>query len=629
MRLWSLRGGILWILVVIAIAVVMPPRGSWTIDDSVKRIAAENGEGLWREFYPDGELRSSLANPSDFAPLMPPFAERRSHGFAFGFSPWSRALISGTLELGQGLYRFAPALIAVLLWIMMEMAGISLAYILLPLTFYALVPWEHGLSLCLSWPAIWQTLKNPSRKRGLFFAGMTLGGAVALRIETSILAAALVGFLLLRTLRDRTFGLSVLVLGFGALMSLLGFYFWHHATSTEPAFIQWPLNRMAANGYSIGEWIISRWTTAYGLLFRMDGNGMMSALLIAGLLGGIFLFYHVGEKKAPWVRSIGLLLAVGAVLMQAYRIWTSPLPPLSLMAANSLLAACPWVLLSLLPPYRGRNALWIAVAAVAAVIVMTPVWEGVHWGPRLLLFTLPLFAIDLHQTHRNRGKLFALMIVLTAISMVNSAALVWARTRETAEHVRLVEPYLKSPVICPTMSLCTDLAPLWPGREFFTARNPRELQRLFIELRSMGVDTVWLHLDAKDPLYVQAFPEAKPVYPYRMTVSQARALYRTFWRTFELVINPRDTLWADVLQKEAGRLLIDNRPEDALKLQLEAVDLTPNAAQRHHNLALIYHAMGNVLDARQETEFALSLDSSLQEARRFLAILSAPDANVP
>jgi len=111
---------------------------------------------------------------------------------------------------------------------------------------------------------------------------------------------------------------------------------------------------------------------------------------------------------------------------------------------------------------------------------------------------------------------------------------------------------------------------------------------------------------------------------HSMTVTQARSLYRTFWRTYELAMNRGDSLWAGVLENEAGRLLWDHRPDDALRLQNEALKLTPNSAAGHGNLALIYAALGQTLQARGEAVQALSLDPSLEEPRRLLEQLSSP-----
>ena len=624
MRSLSRRVGILWAMVAVVIALLLPPRGAWTIDDSVKRIAAENAAAPWFEFLSDGALRARLPEPQAFPPLHPPFALRQPDGFALGFSPWSRALTAWTLTGGEIVYRLLPVLAAVLFWIILENAGLSFAFLLLPLTFYALVPWEHSLSWLLTWPALWCVTQRHDGVPRLFASGLLLGLSIALRPETGVLAVLLAAYLIARALRRQSATAAVVALILGTGIGLGGLVLWHALTSSQPAWMQLSLNRFGYHPQGVLEWLAARGKSAYDLLLRMDGNVWMSLLLVAVLLIGVLLLHRGENKKAPLGWSVGLVLAILAVAFQTYRIWSTPLPPLALLTANSLIAACPWVLALLFPPFRGRTALLLTAIAVLLVIVVSPVWEGVQWGPRLLLFALPLLLIDLRQTERHKSRLFTVLLALTLIPTASSALMVYARARETSERVRLIAPHLGTPAVCPTMSLCADLAPLWPQHEFFTAADPRELRQLLIEFRFAGIDTVWLHLDAQDDLYPRSFPGGKPVAVHRMTVTQARSLYRTFWRTYELTMNRGDSLWAPILESEAGRLLWDHRPENALRLQTEAIRLASHSASGHSNLALIYAALGESLQARGEAVLALSLDPSLEEPRRLLERLTAP-----
>jgi hypothetical protein len=608
-------------------AFVLPPRGAWTIDDSVKRIAAENAAGPWYEFLGDGAVRAQLPEPEAFPPLQPPFAQRQPGGFAPGFSPWSRALAAWTLAGGEIVYRLLPVLAAILFWIVLERAGIPFAFLLLPLTFYALVPWEYALSWLFAWPAVWYVTQRRDRRSRLFASGLLLALAIALRLETAVLAVVLAACLIVRVLRRQTAPAAAAALALGVGAGLGALALWHTLTSSQSLWLQLTLNLLGHRPPGLVEWLAARGAAAYGLLLRMDGNIGMSLLLVAVLLTAVLLLHRGESRKAPLWRSVGLVLAVLTVAFQTYRIWSSPLPPLTLLTANSLIAACPWVLALLFPPFRGRTALLLAAIAIIMVVIVSPVWEGVHWGPRLLLFALPLLLIDIRQTERYKSRLFTILLGLTLIPTVSSAVMVFARARETSDRARLIEPYLGTPVVCTTMSLCADLAPLWPHREFFTAAHPRELRRLLIELRFAGIDTVWLHLEAHDDLYPRSFPGGKPVAVHRMTVTQSRSLYRTFWRTYELVMNRGDALWATVLENEAGRLLNDHRPQAALRLQSEAVTLAPDSAAGHNNLALIYAALGQTVQARGEAILALSLDPSLEEPRRLLEQL-LPHAEV-
>jgi tetratricopeptide (TPR) repeat protein len=179
------------------------------------------------------------------------------------------------------------------------------------------------------------------------------------------------------------------------------------------------------------------------------------------------------------------------------------------------------------------------------------------------------------------------------------------------------------------MSQCVELAPLWHGAEFFMASSPRELRQLLIEMRFANVDTVWLHLEAHDSLYITAFPAGKPVTPIQMDVIQTRSFYKTWWRIYELVMNRKDSRWAGILESEAGALMRDHQAENALRLQREAVEIAPHSAESRSNLALILAEVGRRDEARAEARAALEMDSTLTEPVRLLELLSAPAATAP
>jgi hypothetical protein len=222
-----------------------------------------------------------------------------------------------------------------------------------------------------------------------------------------------------------------------------------------------------------------------------------------------------------------------------------------------------------------------------------------------------------------KGALFIALISLTTIQALGGAVLVYSRANEMNQRIQLQESKIGNVIACATTSQCTDLAPLWEGREFFTTSTPRELKQFLIELRAQKIDTAWVHLDAYDSLFVLAFPDEKPVVrPYRMTVVQATGFYTTWWRVYELLLNREDRGWGKVLEDEAGFLLGDNRIEDALKLQIEATNLQSGSATSHSNLAVLYSRVGKKEDAEREARIAIELNPQLQEPRRLLKELT-------
>ncbi|MFZ5432800.1 MAG: tetratricopeptide repeat protein [Calditrichota bacterium] len=622
---WSRLIGIVWALVLLTLAVTWPPFGSWTIDDGVKRLAAQEGTGLWAEQIPDGPLRSQLAHPDANVPLHPPFAEREPGSQVLGFSPWTRILFKGIFAGGELLWKLIPAIIAILVWISFEIAGFPFAFLLMPLSFYGLVPWEHGLSWLLLWPAVWLAFAKQNHTSGsmLFGSGLLLAMAAALRPETLLLIPAVaIYYLVSRSRRGALWMMGGTIFGLAALWS------WYALTGGQSALIQFSLN-LAGSEFTVGAWLRHRLEAIYTLFIRADYKlGLSLIIFVCFTAGGITLI-RGEQKKSRLLFVLGLLLLASGTIWFQFRLWRSPVPVLTMMYANSLIVAMPWVLLLMVPPWRWLVAGGFAAALLINVILFTPVWEGVHWGPRVMLFIVPLLIIDLYRSQRARGWAFGVLLVITLIQSVSSAGVAYARARETSDRVVLAREKLGNPVICPTESQCADLAPLWMDREFFRTVNPRELRRLLCEMRLARLDTVWLHVGANDPLFDQAFPDAKPAVPVRITFLQAKAFYTTQWRIYELALTAGDSLWSELFEKSAGEWLAESGTDDALRFQREAVRLMPLTAERHQNLAVILAQLGKTADARIAAETALTLNPNLEEPRRLLNLLETPNSTAP
>jgi len=235
------------------------------------------------------------------------------------------------------------------------------------------------------------------------------------------------------------------------------------------------------------------------------------------------------------------------------------------------------------------------------------------------LFAVPLLVIDLYRSDRARGWLFNSLLILTLAHTVSSGALVYARASESSEHVKYAGLKTGDIVICSSRSQCLDLAPLWNNREFFVASSTRELRQLLIEFRSIEVDTVWLHLDLFDLMYVKVFSDENPVvWPYRMTIIQAGNIYTSRWRLYELVMNREDLRWGEILNQEAGFLIGEEKWVEAVRLEEEAVMLMPESASIHSNFATALSVVNRDDEAIVHARIALELDPDLKEPSALL-----------
>lgn len=610
------RWSILWAIALIVFAIAMPT-GPWTIDDSVKRIAAEQAERFPPLVVVDGPVRSGLQDHGDFAPLAEPFARRVNGGFALGFSPLTRLLFELWYFGGEWLAKLFPLLIGLILWWVLARSGIEYGFLLLPLTFYSLVPWEHALAWLLSWGACWIILlrSEESKRESYLLAGIGLAFAAALRPETLLLAG---GFVIYLFARKKTAAAAALTASFGLVTIAFVSLF---KMAADSAAVQISLNYSSLSFPTI---IRSFPGKFYDLILSFSGNWMETLLHLLLLLIAAALILLAQRKKNQQLLFVGAALLAVSFLLFTFRLWSNALPPLYLLHSGSMLVALPWMLLLLLPPYRNRPAFWLGVTIMIIAILLAPLSQGVHWGPRLLLFAVPLFIIDLYRSDRAKGWLFNALLILTLAHTAGSGLLAYARASESSDHIRYVEPKLGGIVVCSTRSQCLNLAPLWNEREFFVASTPRELRQLLIEFRSIEVDTIWLHLDVFDPLYIKVFPDENPVvWPYRMTIVQSGKLYTTRWRLYELIMNRKDPRWGEILDTEAGYLMGEKRWEKAAELETEAVALLPGSAAIHSNCATALSALNQNDEAIVQARMALELDPELEEPALLLRHLRA------
>lgn len=609
----------------IGAAFLFPTHGSWTIDDSVKRIAAAEGTGFWAERMPDGPVRSALDRPEDFDPLPVLFARRCDGGLEFGFAPLTRALFKLTHRAGDRFTRVAVALTAVFCWLVFARAGAVWSFLLLPLTFYGLVIWEHALSWLLLWPLVQRTLDDEAASwRNDVPAAVCFAVSVLLRPETAILGGVLGVYLLVK---KRWTQAVCFALGGGGALAL--FLWIHDATSEASAFVQVEMNLpvMASGGFV--NWIGVRLGAACIQLLSMHRLVFTSVILLMLLAGGIWMVRRADlQKKRVLLTGGWILLGCWLVCYQVW-IWRCPLPPLAMLSGASLAACLPWIAVSFLPPFRNRTGFHLAVISMLIAILLIPQWWGVHWGPRLLLFIIPLFVYDLTKSGRMRGWLFGALLTLTAALSLGSAVLAYARHVEVADKIRHLKSRLGSPVVCPNADQCADLAGLWEGREFFTAGTSRQLRQLALEFRRLGVTEFQLHAEQGDSLYRAAFPLGKPVVINAIESFSAGRLYQTGWTVWNLNFAAQDTLWAEIMQQEAGYLVGEKRPEDALRLQREAVRLGMPSAKAYHNLAVILALLDRPAEARDAAQTALEIDPELQEARLLMETLPSPDGSAP
>ncbi|MBL0062311.1 MAG: hypothetical protein IPP40_12705 [bacterium] len=592
---------ILWSIVMLGLSLWLPA-GYWTIDDGIKSIAARRGEAPWSSPIADDSLRAKLLNPADYPVFVPPFAERVENGVEPGFSPYARLLARIESVMSRRALMVTTTLIALGVGWTLYGAGLAWGFLLLPLTFYGLVPWEHGLALCFSSTALIAIfLKDRASSTSAIFNGALLACATALRPEHGLLLLAGIVFLFLNQ-RGKEGGLTTIagIVSLGLLFVIAG---------SDEMLRQSLLNQATA------VWsVTSRVQAILDTVIAMGPSILLSMFMIAMLLLSLSV---MDKPNTPRLLSIIAWGGVAMFVVVAVRVvWNRSYPPIEMLTTGSIAFAMPWILWLFTKREAWKTkAMAYATAVLVLGILLIPQSAGVHWGPRLLLFSAPLFLIALYQANLHLTKAFAALVVLSLAQSVHSGVVVASRYAESSNHETRLRPHIGSPLITTSRSQAIDLAGLWDENEFFVASNPEDLKRLLVEFYLLRRDSVWLHQMPAESLMFKTFPNNRPVWPHQMSLINCGNLYHSQWQAYKIVMNRADLEWIPLLEQAAGRAIEAGDLKRALFLQDDVLRLNPKRATAYSNMALILARMGKSAEAKRAVENALELDSTLIQAR--------------
>lgn len=600
---------ILWSVIILGLAFWLPA-GNWTIDDGIKSISATHGDGPWSSPIPDDSLRARLASPAEYPVFVEPFAKRVKQGVEPGFSPYARLLTRIESVMSRRALIVTTTLIAVGVGWTLFGAGLSWGFLLLPLTFYGLVPWEHGLALCLSSTALIAIfLREKASHLTAILNGLLLAGATALRPEHGLLLVVGVFFLFFNQ-RGKEGVVTALagIAGAAMLFVIAGADEMLRQSMLNQATAMWSLD--------------SRMKALTDTVVSIGPSLLLSLFMLALLLVAL---YVMDKPNTPRLLAIIAWGGVAMFVVVAVRVvWNRSYPPIEMLSTGSIAFAMPWILWLFTKREAWKTkAMAYATAVLLLGILLMPQSSGVHWGPRLLLFAVPLFVIALYQAKLHLTNAFTALVVLSMAQAVHSGVVVASRYAESTEHEIRLRPQIGSPVITTTRAQAIDLAGLWDEHEFFVASNSDELKSLLVEFYQMRLDSVWLHLMSSDSLLLKTFPDNKPVWPHRMTIVNCGNLYRSQWRMYQIVMNRSDPEWIPLLEQGSAKAVQSGDNMRALFLQDDILRIAPNRAETHSNMGLILARMGKTLDAKLAVERALKLDSTLIQSKALLRRLEA------
>jgi len=624
--------GSVWALLLIILALLMPRDGVWTIDDGVKLVGARNAQGGWHVAIPDGALRAALRDPAAYPSFRPPFAVRETGYLRLSFSPWTMALWGLVAKLGALALAFLPALGSLLVWLLLRRwHGQSDEVIfLLPLTFYGLILWEHSLALMLEAAALSLLFRGVcSTITSVSLAAFFLGAGALIRPEAALLVPVIVIWLW----RREGARSALMLLLVSAALIVVGLWASRAGTSTlVPTQVQLNFLVSGLAGGSFWQALLERGEALWILCFSMDADVWISIGLLLFLCGGSWVIFRGERSRSVRLLMLGsVALLIWAAVIQI-RLWSDPLPPVALLSRNSLLYAFPWVLLFLFyGTGDGRSFLGAALIVGLLIFAATPVFRGVHWGPRLLLPALPiLFVAYVHMKERitRPGWLWRSLLALTVIQTLSSAALVYGRKVETAQRVEVLRDRVQTPLVVPSQSQVADLAPLWGEVEMFTAASPSVLRRFIADVRRAGTDTFWLLL-----------PRSGEIEPMKKVPGVIRLddeyefktglLWKTTWWLGRFEDVGDSAVWGAFYDELARREIAAGRLQRALPEHKSATDFAPSEADYHFNYAVTLGKLGYFGEAERELRSAVAVDSVHCEARELLGKITAMPSSSP
>jgi len=622
----------LWAVVLVVLALTMPKAGVWTIDDGIKLIGALDASPGWHVTLPDGPFRAALLDPSAYPLFLAPFAVREEHSFRLGFSPWTMALFGLTAQWGWGVLALLPALGSLVIWLLLRRwhGNLEEVIFLLPLTFYGLVLWEHSIALSLEVATLVLLFRGRgTTNRSISLAALLLAFSALLRPEAALVVPVVFIWLWRRNGANRAF--PFLLISTGLIVA------GHFVSRTEgssiiPTQVLLNFQYSASASRTFAEVLSERGSSLWTFFLSMDDNVWISLGLLLLLSGGSLLIFLGEKRRAGYLGIFGILALVIWIATVQFRLWTHPLPPVALLFRNSLLCACPWVLLLLLCRSKeGRPFLWASLSLALLIVLVAPVSQGVHWGPRLLLPALPLlvlaYASEKERITRHRW-LWSSLVVLTLVQTLSSATLVYGRKVETAERVEYLCERVRTPLVVPSQSQVADLAPLYENVEMFTAATPSHLRRFIADARRVGAQDFWLLL----PQSQEAEPMKKltdmPMHLRKESIFKTGVLWKTAWWLGDFADVGDSAAWGAFYDDLARREIARGRLDRASVEHKSAISFAPASADYHYNYAVTLGRLGFLAEASDELHKAIEADSLHREARELLRkIREAPPSS--
>ncbi len=498
---WILGAGAVLLLLWLAAGAGRP----WCLDDGLRLLAA-SGPELGRVAELDAVLNAGAVQPSSplKAPLYPvlePFVQWRGQGPLLVFPPIYLALLWLFSRLGE----LGPALLALLsalglAWAAQRLAQATApdevsgwrspwlaALLASPVLFYLGISWEFTLASLLV-----LLLLRERRRPWPHWVSLAHGLLPWLRPELLLIWVG--GLFLLRGWTRRLFSLAGCAAGLLLHHALTGSWLWLQVRTNFAQGGWHPLQNLASFLLPVpaGAWAWLGAGLLLGLVAAQRWPRLELPALLAWLVAGLAFGLQQATASDQLLPSWGLLLAA----------------PLAVAA----------LLRALRPDWRRglEPELALLAAFLLVVILLSPVNQGFHWGPRLLLpalLPLGLWFLQRESAGWPRRLLLGLALSAQLVSL-----LLLAGRRELVQRQDAQLAVLRAPVLATTEPYLLGDHP-WLARErtLYRPFGEKAARTMLQELRAQGVRELDLAVRPGHPLpillvrHLELVPRAAPL----------------------------------------------------------------------------------------------------------------------
>ena len=587
--------------------IIFSPSGFWIIDEGNKYIWAKN-------FFAVGDFtledRAAKISPGHSAFKSPFSQEADEPGEQMTtFSPIFIILIAplvgwGGLKLALLIPVIASLLLIVAvnrlahnLGLRFGLFGMLILGLASPILFYSITLWEHGLAILLGVTALNLSLSGEHRPLRQMCAGGIMAFSIFIRPEMAVFALG--GWIFVLSRKKSVLWGSVI--GFASMMGLslllIG--------NPLPLNITANFTQRWVDG-GLGGLLLGRLDSLYALVLEGSDSVYLSAVIIAAA-AAFFILPGVFKFILPAVLIILVIVS-----------WFDPTPFFHLGSRNSLLYTVPFFFAALgMKSDNGavKSLKRFVIFTIVFTAVMTPVFRGIHYGPRLILPVIPLLAIlsisYLHKTRRG-GNIFKLD-ALYGLVFIQLLVTIWGITllegRRSANIVRreTILAQSRHSIITLQWWLQQEIPELYFTRDFYLVEDLLDFKIMLVDYYQEGVrfftllarenesSDIFDIFNAAPPKQIGAFP-VHTEYPSMNLVGLNYAIGFDVEGAAEL---------ADELGVYFGQ--IEKLPESEKYLRF-ATAWDSYVGKYHYNLGYCLGKQGRYSEALKELQIAGELD---------------------